>query len=172
MKGISNIKLLILDVDGVLTDGRIIYDSQGNELKFFNVKDGLGLVLLKKLGIKIAIITGRNSKIVEKRAKELKIDYLYQGVWDKLKIFKELKENLNIKDDEVAYIGDDYPDLPIMMKVKYPITTPSAPEILKRIAVYITKNDGGKGAVREVVDIILDEKGIKTAEQILSLMYR
>jgi len=172
MKGISNIKLFILDVDGVLTDGSIIYDSEGRELKAFNVKDGLGLVLLRKLGIKLAIITGRRSSIVEKRAKELGIDFVYQGVFNKLDVFEELKAVLNIDNDKIAYMGDDYPDLPVMMSVKFPITTPSAPKIVKDIAVYTTINEGGNGAVREVVEIILDENNIKSAEEILSLMYR
>jgi 3-deoxy-D-manno-octulosonate 8-phosphate phosphatase (KDO 8-P phosphatase) len=172
MKGIEKAKLLILDVDGVLTDGRIIYDNLGNELKAFNVKDGLGLVLLKKLGFKIAIITGRKSEIVEKRSRELKIDFVYQSVRDKLEAFNDLKNKTGLSEEDTIYIGDDYPDLPIMLKVKYPITVPSAPDLLKEIAVYTTKKDGGEGAVREVVDIILDKKDIKRVEQILLLLKR
>lgn len=128
----QKIKWFIMDVDGVLTDGKIIYDNMGNELKNFSVKDGLGIALLHRAGIKTAIITGRNSDIVIKRAKELKISEIAQNADNKLKIYKSLKDKYRFKDEEALYIGDDYNDLPVLRKVGFPATVPSAPDLVKR----------------------------------------
>ncbi len=156
----KKVKLLIMDVDGVLTDGRIVLDENGNELKFFNVRDGHGIVLLHRIGVETAIITGRQSKIVERRAKELSIPYVYQKVFDKLKVYEELKDRLSLKDEEIAYVGDDVVDIPIMRRVGFSVSVADAHEEVKRIAHYITSKPGGKGAVREVAELIIKAKGL------------
>ncbi|WP_457644174.1 KdsC family phosphatase [Persephonella sp.] len=155
----QKIRWFIMDVDGVLTDGKIIYDNHGNELKNFSVKDGLGISLLHKAGIKTAIITGRNSEIVKRRAEELKISELAQNANNKLKIYRELKKKYRFTDEEALYIGDDYNDLPVLKKVHFPITVPSAPELVKKECIYVTENDGGNGAVREVAELLLSLQG-------------
>ena len=155
MEKARKIKLFAMDVDGVLTDGKIIYDSDGREIKHFNVKDGLGIKLLRKAGIKTAIITSRDSFPVEKRARELKIDFLYQSVKNKIAIIDEIREKLFLSYDEIAYIGDDLVDIPLLKRVGFPVSVPSSPEIVKRYCVYITKKNGGDGAVRETVEYIL-----------------
>ena len=158
MENFKKVKWIILDVDGVLTDGKIIYDSQGNEIKKFCVKDGYGIFLAQKLGINFGIISGRYSKIVDIRAKELGIKEIIQGSKDKLKDYVSIREKYNFKDEEVIYMGDDIPDIPVLKTVGFPITVPNSPSILKDIAVYTTKKEGGDGAVREVIDLILKAK--------------
>lgn len=155
---LKNIKLLILDVDGVLTDGRIILDNEGNEFKAFNVRDGHGIKMLQKAGIDIAIITGRYSKVVERRAKELGISHIYQKCHNKLVAYRELIEKLGIKDSEVAYIGDDVVDIPILKRVGFPVSVKDAHEGAKGFSLYITEKEAGKGAVREVCDLIIHAK--------------
>ncbi len=154
-KKAKNVKLFVMDVDGVLTDGKIIYDSEGREIKQFHVHDGLGIKLLRNVGIKTAIITSRDSFPVEKRARELKIDFLYQGIKDKLTVLDKIREKLFLGYEEILYIGDDLVDLPVLKKVGFPISVPSAPDIVKRICIYITEKNGGEGAVREAAELIL-----------------
>ncbi len=154
----KNIKLLILDVDGVLTSGHIVYDSAGNELKFFNVKDGLAIKQLQQFGIDVAIITSRESSIVEKRAAELKIKYVYQNHPNKLTAYNDLIQKLNLTHNEIAYLGDDWPDLPVLLKVGLPCLVNDAEALLKPYAKYITQKNGGDGAVRELAYLILKEQ--------------
>jgi 3-deoxy-D-manno-octulosonate 8-phosphate phosphatase (KDO 8-P phosphatase) len=151
----KKIKWFVFDVDGVLTDGKIIYDSEGREIKHFCVKDGIGIYLLHLSGFKTAIITGRNSEIVNKRAVELNITEVFQNSSNKLQHYNLLKEKYCLKDEEILYIGDDVVDIPILKRVGFPVTVPSACEEVKKFAVYITKNEGGNGAVREVIDLVL-----------------
>jgi len=160
MENLRNVKWIILDVDGVLTDGKIIYDSNGNEIKKFCVKDGYGIYIAQKYGINFAIISGRYSKIVEIRADELGIKEVIQNSKDKLEDYQSLKEKYKFKNEEVIYIGDDIPDIPLLKTVGFPITVPNSPDILKKIAVYTTRNEGGNGAVREVIDLVLEAKGV------------
>jgi 3-deoxy-D-manno-octulosonate 8-phosphate phosphatase (KDO 8-P phosphatase) len=155
LKLAKNIKLLILDVDGVLTDGKIVYDSNGHELKFFNVKDGLAIKQLQNFGVKVAIITARESNIVKKRAKELNIKYLYQNQSVKLNAFNDLINSLNLSPEQIAYLGDDWPDLPVLAKVGLPALVQDAEPLLKPFAKYITTKNGGDGAVREFIYFIL-----------------
>lgn len=152
----QNIKLLILDVDGVLTNGQIIYDSNGNELKFFNVKDGLAIKQLQSFGIDVAIITARESAIVNKRANELGIKYIYQNQKNKTLAYENLINKLNITDEQVAYLGDDWGDLPVMLKVGLPGLVQDGEELLKPHVKYITSRPGGYGAVREFIYFILE----------------
>ncbi|MEZ0323637.1 MAG: HAD-IIIA family hydrolase [Hydrogenothermaceae bacterium] len=158
-KKVRKIRWAFFDVDGVLTDGKIILDGNGNEIKNFNVKDGIGIYMLRLADIKTGIISGRNSKAVEKRAQELKIDIVIQGSYDKLKDYKKLKEEYNFSDEEVMFMGDDIVDLPILTKVGFAVTVPNAPQEVKEICHYITKSRGGFGAVREVCDLILKIQG-------------
>jgi 3-deoxy-D-manno-octulosonate 8-phosphate phosphatase (KDO 8-P phosphatase) len=156
----GNIKMLILDVDGVLTDGGIILDNEGNEYKSFHVRDGHGIKMLIHAGVHVAIITGRHSKVVERRAHELGITEVFQKCHDKRVAYKKLIEQYSLEDKEVAYIGDDIVDAPIMVMVGLPVAVADATEDTKGYALLVTKNRGGRGAVREITDFILKSKGI------------
>lgn len=155
----KNIRLLILDVDGVLTDGSIILDNEGNELKAFHVRDGHGIKMLEKAGIRVAIITGRHSKVVERRAHELGITEVYQKCHIKSAAYEHLIEKMGINDKEVAYIGDDIVDIPIFRRVGLSVAVADATEETKAEAMLVTKNKGGRGAVREICDLILKSNG-------------
>ena len=144
-----------MDVDGTLTDGKVYIGSHGEEFKAFNIKDGLGIKLLMDKGIIPVIITGRNSEIVNIRAKELGIEEVYQGIKDKLEVYKLIKEKYKLFDEEVAYIGDDLNDLPLMKKVGFSFCVADAVDAVSREVNYITKLNGGEGAVREAIEMIL-----------------
>ncbi|HXV21939.1 MAG TPA: HAD-IIIA family hydrolase [Desulfuromonadales bacterium] len=156
---LHRIRLLLLDVDGVLTDGRIIYDAQGVETKAFDVKDGHGLKLLQRAGVQVGIITGRQSEVVNIRARELGIDIVYQGAKDKLVPFEEILRNLHLAADEVAYMGDDLPDLPVLRRAGWAVAPADAVGEIKPFVHYVTRHPGGRGAVREVCDLLLQESG-------------
>ena len=156
---LNSIKLLLLDVDGVMTDGRIIYLNDGGEAKAFNVKDGHGLKLIQRAGIKVGIITGRQSDIVARRAAELGIELVYQGAKDKMQPFKEILEKLGLKASEVAYVGDDLVDLPVMRLVGFAATVADASDDIKPYVDLVTSRPGGRGAVREVCDLLLKQSG-------------
>ncbi len=153
------IRLLILDVDGVLTDGSIVLDNEGNELKSFHVRDGHGIKLLIRHGVEVAIITGRVSRVVQRRAQELGIKEVYQKCYDKVVAYEKIKETLSVKDNEIAYMGDDIVDIPVMKRVGLPVAVADAHEDAKRYATFVTKNRGGRGAVRELAEVILKAKG-------------
>lgn len=150
-----NIRLLVCDVDGVLSDGLIYMSNQGEELKTFNARDGYGIRCLKTAGIEVAIITGRSAKLLEDRAKVLGITYLYQGQSNKLLAYNELLTTLALQPDQVAYIGDDLIDAPVMAKVGLPVAVADAHPMLLPNAQYVTRTAGGRGAVREICDLIL-----------------
>jgi 3-deoxy-D-manno-octulosonate 8-phosphate phosphatase (KDO 8-P phosphatase) len=156
----KQIKMLMLDVDGVLTDGSIILDNEGNEYKSFHVRDGHGIKMLIRAGMHVAIITGRHSKVVERRAHELGITEVFQKCYDKRIIYRKLVEQYELKENEVAYIGDDIVDAPIMAMAGLPIAVADATEEVKKYALVVTKSRGGRGAVREVTDFILKAKGL------------
>ncbi|MCK5825635.1 MAG: HAD-IIIA family hydrolase [Desulfuromusa sp.] len=158
-KQLAKIKLLLLDVDGVLTDGRIIYDSQGNELKAFDVKDGHGLKMVQRAGIRVGIVTGRNSIVVSRRAQELGIEILYQGALRKLEPYLEILSEQNLLDEQVAYVGDDIIDLPILQRVGFSATVADAIPDLFPYVDYIATRPGGGGAVREICDLLLRASG-------------
>lgn len=158
-RDLSKIRLLILDVDGVLTGGEIVIDDEGRELKYFNVRDGHGIVMLHRIGVKTAIITGRSSKAVEVRARELGIEIVYQGALNKFKAYEEIKEKYGFSDEEIAYIGDDVVDIPILRRVGFAVCVRDAHPEVKKYVHYVTQAFGGKGAVREVVDMIIMAKG-------------
>jgi 3-deoxy-D-manno-octulosonate 8-phosphate phosphatase (KDO 8-P phosphatase) len=156
---LAKIKLLLLDVDGVMTDGRIIYDNQGNELKAFDVKDGHGLKMLQRAGIKVGIITGRQSEVVTRRAAELGIDILVQKALNKLEPYQGILAAEGLTDEQVAYVGDDVIDLPILRRVGFSATVADAvPEVLPLVD-HVTTRSGGRGAVREICDLLLKASG-------------
>ncbi|ODS34487.1 MAG: 3-deoxy-D-manno-octulosonate 8-phosphate phosphatase [Candidatus Scalindua rubra] len=155
----KNVKIVIIDVDGVLTDGKIILDSNGNESKTFYVQDGTGITYLHRAGIKTAIISGRKSKVVEHRARELCIEDVYQDVHNKLEVYEKILKKHKINDNEICYIGDDLIDLPILRKVGFSVAVPNAPVEVKESASYITNAPGGYGAIREVAEKILKSQG-------------
>ena len=157
-KDLQQIKLIIMDVDGVLTDGRIVL-GKDDELKFFDVRDGMGITLAKRIGMKVGIITSRTSEVVEKRAKELKMDYIFQGSENKLKSLNEIIENENMDYQNVCYIGDDIVDIPLFRRVGFSATVNDAPEYVKSEVSYISNKLGGRGAVREIIEYILDYNG-------------
>jgi 3-deoxy-D-manno-octulosonate 8-phosphate phosphatase (KDO 8-P phosphatase) len=158
-KAAKKIELLILDVDGVMTDGSIILDNNGNEYKAFYVRDGHGIRMLIKSGIRVAIITGRYSKVVERRAAELGITEVFQKCHDKRTAYAELLAKYGLEDAAVAYVGDDIVDIPVMQKVGLPVAVADAAGEVQEIACLVTKNRGGRGAVREVTDLILKCRG-------------
>lgn len=156
----KNIKLLALDVDGILSDGKIIYDANGTETKAFYVQDGVGIKALQKFGIEVAIITGRNSPMVAKRADELGIQHIIQGRDDKVVALTELSEMLNISLEQCAYMGDDLPDIRALQVAGFSASVPNAhSEVIKHVDM-VTTRYGGSGAVREVADIILKGHGV------------
>ncbi|MDF1795930.1 MAG: HAD-IIIA family hydrolase [Coxiellaceae bacterium] len=151
----KTIQLLILDVDGVLTDGKVYLSADGDEQKCFYVQDGMGMVNLIRADIPIAIISGRSSGSVTRRMQELGVKHVFQGIENKLPVFEQLIKKLNISADQVAYVGDDTPDLSIMLHVGYKIAVANAVAEVRSIADWITQRNGGEGAVREVCDWIL-----------------
>jgi 3-deoxy-D-manno-octulosonate 8-phosphate phosphatase (KDO 8-P phosphatase) len=153
------IKLIILDVDGILTDGKISYSSNGDEIKNFNVKDGLGIKMAQKAGIEIAIISGRNSIPTAIRAKELDIKEVHQGIKNKKEIFHLILKKLNIKQEETAFIGDDYNDLQLLKEVGFSATVADAPDLLKKNTNLQINKNGGNGAVRDFIEEILKRNG-------------
>lgn len=155
----KDVRMLILDVDGVLTDGSIILDNNGNELKAFHVRDGHGIKMLQKIGIEIAIITGRKSEVVDRRAAELGIQHVYQGALKKAVAYEDLRIKTGIPANSIACIGDDIVDIPLLRRVILPIAVADATAETKEAAVYITKACGGRGAVREVCDLIMKATG-------------
>ncbi len=156
----KKIKLVILDVDGVMTDGGIILDNEGNEFKKFHVRDGHGIKMLNKAGIKVAVITGRKSKVVQRRAEELGITDLYQGVFKKSAIYESLLQKYRYKDEEVAFMGDDIVDIGLLKRVGFSAVPSDADEGAKKWAAFISAKKGGSGAVRELIDLILKSSGL------------
>lgn len=155
MQKAAQIRLLALDVDGVLTDGRLYFAEDGQELKTFDTQDGHGIKMLQQSGVICAIITGRNTKLVERRTKNLGITHLLQGREDKLVALRELSAELGIALDNMAYVGDDWPDLPAIRAAGLGVAVANAHNELHTHADYVTRLEGGRGAVREVCDLLL-----------------
>ncbi|WP_027966497.1 KdsC family phosphatase [Halomonas halocynthiae] len=153
------VRLLALDVDGVLSDGQLYFDSNGAEIKSFHVLDGHGLKLAKRFGIHVALITGRKSPMVAQRAASLGITHLFQGVESKLPVLRELCQQLAIRLDEVAYCGDDLPDLAAIHHSGVGISVPNAPRYIQQHANWVTERAGGQGAAREICDALLHAQG-------------
>ena len=152
---IRQIKLILFDVDGVLCSGDISYLDDGREFKTFDVQDGFGVTMARLAGLKTGILTGRQSKAIERRAKELKVDILSQGNFNKLVPYQEIKKRFALDDREICFIGDDLLDLSVLERVGFSVAVPNAREEVKAVCDYITVARGGRGAVREVIDLIL-----------------
>jgi 3-deoxy-D-manno-octulosonate 8-phosphate phosphatase (KDO 8-P phosphatase) len=155
----SRIKVLLLDVDGILTDGSIIYTAENVEIKAFHIQDGLGLKLLQKVGIEAGLITARRSEMVRRRAEELGLAHIHQGIENKLEIYQELLARQGLQPEETAYMGDDWLDLPLLTRVGLAATVADAVPEVKQVVHYVTRRAGGRGAVREVCDLLLEARG-------------
>ncbi len=152
------IELFLIDVDGVMTDGGIYYSSSGEELKKFNIQDGYGLVKMQQAGIEVGIITGRVSKMVARRVEELGITKVYQNLDNKLEVYESIKKKMNLSDAQIAYMGDDEFDLPVLERVGFSAAPADAVGAVQKRVHFISKRNGGQGAVREVVDLILESR--------------
>jgi 3-deoxy-D-manno-octulosonate 8-phosphate phosphatase (KDO 8-P phosphatase) len=157
-KNLRHIKLLLLDVDGVMTDGGITYSSSGEELKRFNTKDGYGIVKFQRAGLKVGIITGRVSTIVERRAEELGITEVYQNFENKREAYESIKKKFHLTDTQIAFIGDDEIDVAVLKCVGFSAAPSDAVPLVKKHVHYICTRSGGNGAVREVIDMILQHQ--------------
>jgi 3-deoxy-D-manno-octulosonate 8-phosphate phosphatase (KDO 8-P phosphatase) len=154
-----NTRLLMMDVDGVLTDGRIIQDGHGHELKVFDVKDGHGIVMAHRAKLRTALISGRESETITRRAEELGIELVFQKIWNKLEVYEKILVDTELTHDEVAYIGDDLIDIPLLRRVGLAVAVADAVDEVKAAAHLITQRPGGQGAVREVIELILRAQG-------------
>lgn len=154
-KKLKSVKLLMLDVDGVLTDGKIIYNDRGEEIKAFNVRDGHGLKLLMRAGIEIALITGRKSKVVLHRARDLGIKKVYQRVINKIEIYEKILKEKKLKDINVGFVGDDLVDIPVLKRVGFSAAVGDAIPEVKKVVDYVASKRGGEGAVREICELLL-----------------
>jgi 3-deoxy-D-manno-octulosonate 8-phosphate phosphatase (KDO 8-P phosphatase) len=156
----ARIRLLVFDVDGVLTDGSLFVGDDGQEYKAFNSRDGHGIKMLQKYGVEIAIITGRTSQVVEHRMANLGITHIYQGKLDKLPAYEELRKKLGISAEETAYVGDDVVDLPVMRRVGLAIAVQDAHPLVRQHSHWQTPSTGGRGAARDVCEMLMEAKGV------------
>jgi 3-deoxy-D-manno-octulosonate 8-phosphate phosphatase (KDO 8-P phosphatase) len=156
---INKVKLLVLDVDGVLTDGQIVYDSDGRESRSFDAQDGIGILLLRAAGIKTVMITIKPCKAVEYRARDLKVEEVYQGIKPKTGALGQILERHKLNRDEICYVGDDLVDIGVMRAVGFPVAVENATREVKQAASYVTERSGGRGAVREIAELILMTQG-------------
>jgi 3-deoxy-D-manno-octulosonate 8-phosphate phosphatase (KDO 8-P phosphatase) len=154
-----NIQLLMMDVDGVLTDGRIWQDSVGREFKTFDVKDGHGIVMAHRARLKTALISGRESESTVQRAKELGIEIVFQKIWNKIEVYERILTEINLAPEQVAYMGDDLIDIPLLRRVGLAVAVADAVDEVKKVAHLVTLRAGGQGAVREVIELILRAQG-------------
>ena len=159
-KDLAKIEVLLMDLDGCLTTGHIVYSSDGTDTKIFHTHDGFGITRGRELGLKFAVISGMSSITNRMRVERLKIHHLYENISDKLIPFEELKKNYNLKKESFAYIGDDEFDIPLLKKVGFSCAPNSAIDEVKKHVNYVCKKDGGDGAVREIIDMILKAKGL------------
>ncbi|RMF92223.1 MAG: phenylphosphate carboxylase subunit delta [Nitrospinota bacterium] len=156
----QKVKLLILDVDGVMTDGRVTFDAQGQEMKTFHVRDGHGIVLAHQANLRSAILSGRASDVVAQRAAELGIDLVFQKVYNKLEVYETLLAQTGLQREETAYIGDDVVDIPVLRQVGFSVAVADAVPEVKEIVDFVTEHKGGEGAVRECIELILRAQGV------------
>ena len=155
----KKVKLLVLDVDGVMTDGRIVYGNYGDEIKNFDVNDGLGIYLVRKTGIKCVVLTAKASRVVTKRAKELRIDKVYHNFHYKIEALKLIRKKFKVQDEAICFVGDDLIDIPVLKRVGLAVCPPNAMEEVKAVAHIMTTKKGGRGAVREVCELIMKAQG-------------
>ena len=156
----EQIKVVIFDVDGVLTDGSLYFDADGREFKVFNSRDGHGIKMLMDSGVDVAIISGRSSVALTRRAEGLGIEHVYQGKQDKLPAFNELLKTLSLRPEQAAYVGDDVVDLPVMVRVGLAVAVADAHEMVKQYSHWQTLHAGGKGAARDICELIMQSQGV------------
>jgi len=154
------IKLLLLDVDGVLTDGGIVIDERGVESKRFDVRDGQGITLLKRAGVEVGFVSGRSSVAVRQRAGDLGVKWVFQGIQNKAEIYQRIKKRTGLKDEHIAYAGDDIVDMPILRAAGLAITVPNGWPGIRPVTDYVTEAEGGRGAVREISELILTAQNL------------
>ncbi len=159
MERASRIRLVIFDVDGVLTDGRLYLGNEGEELKAFNIKDGLGIKLLMQSGVEVGVITGRSSRLVAQRMQSLGVQYVHQGQQEKLPAYRALLAELGLEAEQVAYVGDDLIDLPVMRRVGFAVAVDDAHPLVRQHAHWQTPEAGGKGAARAVCELLMKAQG-------------
>ncbi len=167
----KKVRLLILDVDGVMTNGELLYSSNEEEFKAFNARDGLGIKMVIREGIKVAIISGRRSRAVDRRADDLGIDDVYQGVSDKVAVFEGIAKRHAIASEEAGFIGDDLAEIPLLLKVGFAVGVADAVEEVKERVDFVTTHSGGNGAVREICELLLKSQG-KWEKQLQRLEYQ
>jgi len=155
----KKVKLLLLDVDGVLTDGRIIYDSRGHDMKLFDVHDGMGVYLLKKAGVPTILITAKGSRAIKPRARDMRVEAVFENISPKAAVLDKILKKYKVNAEEICFAGDDLVDLCLMKKVGFPVAVFNACPEIKQQAAYVTLREGGRGAVREVVELILKAQG-------------
>ena len=156
----KQIELVIFDIDGVMTDGSLFFDNNGDEYKAFNSLDGHGLRMLQECGVRVAVITGRKSELVKHRMNDLGVTLLYQGYRDKIPAFESLLKEVQLEKNQITYVGDDVVDLPVMSQLDFTIAVHNAHPFVKKHAQWVTERSGGHGAVREVCEFILEAKGL------------
>lgn len=154
-----NVRLMAFDVDGILTDGTLYVAASGEEFKAFNILDGHGLRMLRDGGVQLAILSGRESPAVTRRAQELGIDHVHQGLGEKLPAFEALCARSGVTAEQCGFVGDDYPDLPVLLRCGFAASVPGAPEAVRSRVHYVTRAAGGRGAVRELCEFVLDAQG-------------
>jgi 3-deoxy-D-manno-octulosonate 8-phosphate phosphatase (KDO 8-P phosphatase) len=159
LEKLKDIKLLLLDVDGVLTDGRIIYDSRGRDMKLFDVHDGLGVYALKKAGVKTILVTAKGSRAIRPRARDMQVAEVFENITPKTKVLDKILRKYGLSPNEICFAGDDLVDLCLMKKVGFSVAVFNACPEIKQAASYITIREGGRGAVREIAELILKSQG-------------
>jgi len=164
------IEVILMDVDGVLTAGDIVYNSNGEEIKFFNAHDGLGIRLAHEAGLKTGLISARDSEAIRIRARELKMELLYLGKYNKLKSYDMLMKEADLRDEQVCFIGDDLPDLPVLQRVGFPVAVKNASAKVKETIPFHSERAGGEGAIREIIEYILQAKG--KLDQLMELILK
>lgn len=158
-KRLLRIRLLLVDNDAVLTDGRIVFGDYGDELKFFDVQDGHGLVMMRRAGVPVVVLSGRKSRVNDRRAKDVQVTKIYQDVKDKAKVYQKILKKFKLAQDDVCYIGDDLVDIPVLKRCGFAVAVANAVPEVKSVAHYVTERSGGRGAVREVCDLLLKAQG-------------
>jgi 3-deoxy-D-manno-octulosonate 8-phosphate phosphatase (KDO 8-P phosphatase) len=159
MEKLKKIKMLILDVDGVMTDGQIIMDDDGREIKHFDVRDGHGLKIIQRFGIRVVLLTGRKSAVVSHRARDLGITDVYQGSLNKKEALEKIMKKYRLRADSIAFLGDDIVDIPVLKRVGFSAAVADALVVVKKSVHYVTRSGGGRGAVRELCELILQAQG-------------
>ena len=155
----EKVKIIVFDIDGVFTNGRIIYDTREEEIKCFDAHDGFGVKLAHHAGLQTAVISARESKAIRHRMRELKVQHLYLGRFDKLNAFKELSGNLKLQKESCCFVGDDTPDIPVLKSVGFPVAVNNAVKTVRQAAQCYTRRAGGRGALRETIEFILHAQG-------------